>query len=50
MYIFLKNLLKFTGKYLSRSHFFNEVAGWRLVTLLKMHSSTAVLLRILHSF
>ena len=31
----LKNLAKFTGKYLCQSLFFNKVAGLRLPTLLK---------------
>ena len=31
----LKKFAKFTGKHLCRSHFFNEVGGWKSETLLK---------------
>ena len=31
----LENFIKFTGKHLCQSHFFNKVAGLRLTTLLK---------------
>ena len=43
----LKNLAKFTEKYLCWSPFFNKVAGLRPVTLLKKRSNTVIFLGIL---
>ena len=38
----LKNIVKFTGKHLRRSHFFNTVARWRPATLLRRDYGTGV--------
>ena len=48
--IVLRNSVKFTGKHLSRSIFFNKVAGLSPATLLKRDSGTGIFLWILRNF
>ena len=40
----LKNVAKFTGKYLFWNLFLNKIEGWWSANLLKRNSSTGVLL------
>ena len=43
-----KNLAKFSGKHLCRSHCFNKFAGWRPVTLLKRRLGTDLLVNFVN--